>query len=82
LKTELSRYLRRVKGGEVVMVTDRGKNVALVTPVQGGVESKKEVWGLVSSGVALWAGSKPAGLREPVKIKGKALSQIILEQRR
>lgn len=35
LKARLSEYLRRVKAGEVVIVTDRGKPVARLAPLEG-----------------------------------------------
>lgn len=35
LKAELSRYLRKVRAGEEVLITDRGRPVARLAPVQG-----------------------------------------------
>jgi prevent-host-death family protein len=35
LKAELSRYLARVRGGEEVVVTDRGRPVARLVPITG-----------------------------------------------
>ncbi|MFZ3089616.1 MAG: hypothetical protein WA240_03240 [Nitrospirota bacterium] len=37
---------------------------------------------LVKEGLAVWKGGKPAGSRRPVKIKGKSVSEIVLEDRR
>ena len=36
LRQNLSRALRRVRGGETIEVTDRGEPVALITPVPRG----------------------------------------------
>jgi prevent-host-death family protein len=36
LKAQLSRYLSRVKAGEEILVTERGRPVARVVPVGGG----------------------------------------------
>lgn len=35
LKARLSEYLRRVKGGERLLITDRGTPVAIVSPLEG-----------------------------------------------
>jgi prevent-host-death family protein len=39
LKATLSEYIDRVKSGEEILVTDRGKPVARIIPVGGGLES-------------------------------------------
>jgi prevent-host-death family protein len=36
LKAQLSRYLKRVRAGEEILVTDRGVPVARLVPVGGG----------------------------------------------
>jgi len=36
LKARLSEYLRRAKAGEAVVVTDRGRPVARLVPLEGG----------------------------------------------
>ena len=46
LKAELSRYLRLVKGGDEVLVTERGVPVARLVPVQhsrGELESLRDL---------------------------------------
>lgn len=35
LKTRLGQYLQRVRGGETILVTDRGKPIAELRPFQG-----------------------------------------------
>ncbi|MBI4421987.1 MAG: type II toxin-antitoxin system prevent-host-death family antitoxin [Gemmatimonadetes bacterium] len=42
LKASLSRYLARVKAGEEVLVTERGKPVAKLVPVRAGVGREAE----------------------------------------
>ncbi len=42
LKNHLSRYLRRVRAGQVVRVTDRGKVVAEVRPVEKPSSDEQE----------------------------------------
>ncbi len=78
LKEKLSSYVDKVRHGEEVVVTDRGKEIALLTPISRERGAVKE---LVESGKVKWAGGKPAGFRG-VKSKGKPLSKTILEARR
>ncbi len=82
LRDRLSAYLRRVKQGECVEITDRGQVIALITPAQGASDVDPGVLTMVREGVATWSGGKPQGARRPVKLAGRSLSQIALEDRR
>jgi prevent-host-death family protein len=82
LKGNLSRHLRRVQAGTRLVVTDRGRAIASIQPieVQPGVE-----WALalVAAGKAQWSGGKPEGGVPPVAIrKGKSVSDAVIEDRR
>ncbi len=77
LKTKLSSYVDKVKQGEEIIITDRGKEVALVIPVS---RERHAVKSLISSGKAKWLGGKPVGIKG-IKIKGKSLSETVLEDR-
>jgi len=81
LKDRLSQYLRRAREGERIVVTDRGKPIALLSPI---VESSDTLlaWELVRKGVASWAGGKPKGAEKPPRVRGKSAAQMILEDRR
>ena len=81
LKNGLSRYLREVKRGRSITITERGKAVAVLVPVNSDpdVRAMRE---LARKGVGSWKGGKPKGASSPVKIKGKPISQIVLEDRR
>ena len=81
LKNRLSYYLREVKKGEKILITERDQVIATILPVERGEEDSK-LLSLVKEGFATWKGGKPTGSRRPVKIKGKAVSEIILEDRR
>ena len=41
LKNRLSYYLREVKKGEKILVTERGQVIAAILPVDGGEEDSK-----------------------------------------
>jgi prevent-host-death family protein len=81
LKANLSRYVRRVKAGARLTVTDRGRAVALLSPLD---EPPSVAWvhSLVSEGHAQWAGGKPAGLAPRVPSRGKPASVMVLQDRR
>ena len=78
LKEKLSGYIHRVRRGEEIVVTDRGKEVAMIMPVS---RERKAMMQLVRTSKAAWSGGKPAGVRG-VKVKGKSLADTILEDRR
>ncbi len=81
LKENLSRYLNEVKSGERIVVTDRRKEVALIVPIGIGREEDK-VLELIRKGLADWSGGKPAGIRSRIRVKGKRVSETILDGRR
>lgn len=81
LKNKLSHYLREVKKGRSVLITERGKIVATIVPVQerAAVEKLKT---LARSGLGTWRGGKPKGASRSVVVKGKPVGDIVLEERR
>ena len=81
LKAGLSACLRRVQSGERLIVTDRGRAIATLSPVAA---SPAVEWAqaYVASGKAQWSGGKPAGLTPRIKSRGKPASQMVLEDRR
>jgi prevent-host-death family protein len=81
LKDHLSEVLRRARQGERIVVTDRGRPVAVLGPVEEGAEARL-AWGLVRAGAATWGGGKPKGSGHPPKVRGKTASEMVLEDRR
>ena len=81
LKTHLSRHLKRVRAGARLMVTDRGRSIATINPVEAPADID---WAhqLVAEGHAHWKGGKPAGAKRPAKITGRTASSIVIEDRR
>jgi len=78
LKAKLSSYIDTVNKGEQVVITEHGKEVAIIIPIS---KERRAISALVYAGMAHWAGGKPKGL-VGIKIKGKPLSETILEERR
>lgn len=80
LKTHLSQHLKRVRSGARLLVTEHGRSIATITPV----DAPDIDWAhqLVAEGRAHWNGGKPTGAARPAKITGKTASSIVLEDRR
>ena len=78
LKAKLSSYLEKVKNGEEVVITDHGREVAVVMPISA---ERRAVRALMDSGMAKWTGGKPKG-KTGLKVMGKPLSETVLEERR
>ena len=51
LKARLSEHLRRVKGGEEVLVTERGRAVAVLAPVPRRQSGQADLDALVEAGL-------------------------------
>lgn len=77
LKSHLSTYIDYASHGEEVVVTDRGREVALLVPI---TPERREVLGMVAEGNACWSGGKPTGLKG-VKITGETLTDTVLAER-
>jgi len=81
LKSRLSEFLRRVANGERITVTDRGRPVAVLSPAEAP-EGLDDVMAMVREGRAAWGGGKPRGADRPIRIRGKPISDTVLEDRR
>src|SRR5215210_8044677 len=76
LKSKLSEYLRRVKNGETIIITQRGRVIGQIGPVRQTVEER--IWAMVDAGLADWNGKKLKP-HMPVIINrsGKLMSDIV-----
>ncbi len=81
LRDNLSEYLSRVRDGESLVITDRGKPIGELGPVAGG-RSAELARTLVRQGVASWHGGKPKGLSGAPRPKAGLVSAAVIEDRR
>jgi len=81
LKNKLSHYLREVKKGRSIVITERGKIVATIVPAQERATAEK-LQKLARSGLGTWRGGKPKGASRSIVIKGKPVADIVLKERR
>jgi prevent-host-death family protein len=85
LKNRLTQYLRRTKQGEEVIITERGKPIAVIQPIQSAapvVSLQARLARLAAQGLVALPTHKPLKKVRMVKISGRPLSRIILEDRR
>lgn len=81
LKNKLSEYIRRVKKGQTVIVTERGNVVAQLIPPRQTIEER--IWAMVDAGLADWNGEKMKPYQPKIVNRSeKLMSDIILEDRR
>jgi prevent-host-death family protein len=84
LKNRLGRYLGLVGKGETIIVTDRGKPVARIlppNPKQEDADGLEEILQKMEAEGHLRRGTRPFKRFKPIRVKGKPMSQMILEDR-
>jgi prevent-host-death family protein len=81
LKAHLSRHLKRVRSGVRLAITERGRTIATINPVE---PSTNVDWAhqLVAEGHAHWNGGKPTGAAHAPRLARKTAAAIVLEDRR
>jgi prevent-host-death family protein len=81
LKSKLSEYLRHVKNGRTIIVTERGKVIARLGPASQSVEER--IWAMVDAGLADWNGQKPKPYKPKIVNRtGTLMSDVVVEDRR
>ncbi len=84
-KNRMGRYLRRVRKGETIVVTDRGTPVAHVCPPlpeQRAPKTTDDILKELAGAGHIVLSTRPFAPGDPVPTRGKPASQIILEDRR
>ncbi|MBN2388882.1 MAG: type II toxin-antitoxin system prevent-host-death family antitoxin [Anaerolineales bacterium] len=80
LKNRLSQYLRRVKAGETVVITERGKPVGQIVPIAADLAGRLKI--LADARVVEWNGqSLPVYQPRAVNRSGQLLSDLVSEER-
>ncbi len=81
LKNKLSEYLRRVKAGQTIIVTERGRAIGQIMPV--GVTLEERMKTLAASGFLEWSGKKLKPHKPTiVNTSDRQISDLIVEDRR
>ena len=80
LKAHLSEYLRQVRSGQTIVITDHGQAVGQIMPVGQPIEERLN--SLQAAGLLAWNGQTLASIESPViNRSGKLLSDLIVEMR-
>ena len=84
VKNNLSRLLSRVKAGEEILITDRGRPVARIVKENHGVNSiRTALEPLVRKGlITLPNRSIMKDPLSPMEVHGKSVSSMVIEDRR
>lgn len=81
LKTQLSKYLRQVKAGRTVVITERGKTVGRLVPADMPVEEKMKA--MVKAGLVDWSGKRLPPMKPVARVRGnKTVAEMLIEDRR
>jgi prevent-host-death family protein len=79
---QFSRLMKAVRGGKEVLLTDRGRPLAVVKPIRGGDETESIIQRLESAGLLRHASRRgalpPWG---PRSARGVPVSQTVHEER-
>ncbi len=80
LKAQLSHYVRQVKSGETVIITEYGKPVGRIVPMEVSLDEK--VQEMIKSGFIVWNGEKLKPTKPVAINKGeKTVAEMVLEDR-
>jgi prevent-host-death family protein len=79
-----SKAMKAVKQGKEVVLTERGKPIAIIKPLAQKEDNQAIIARLEAEGLlrpALQRGSLPEPTWKPVRIKGKPISETISKER-
>lgn len=79
LRQNLSRYLERVKAGEAFVVTERGSEVARLTPSGGRQSALARL--IAERGATIPQGNLIANLAPRHRVAGPSTAEVLAEQR-
>ena len=84
LKDNLSKYLKSVKNGVGILITEHGKPIARILPEPQRKKSLEEQLApLVADGLIHFQTTKLRKTKGPsIELKGKTLSEMVIEDRR
>ncbi len=84
IKNNLSSYLKRVKTGEEIIITERGKPIArIIREKASGTSLHLALAPLIKEGVIKMPTlNPPQSFAPPLQTPGKSASEMVLEDRR
>ena len=82
LKTRLGAYLRRVREGRTVLVTDRGEPIAELRPLPADTSVPATLLKLSGKRAVTLPVRKTMATFRPIQSRGRALSDAVIEDRK
>jgi prevent-host-death family protein len=80
LKARLSRYLREMKSGNSIIVTDRGRPAGRITAMESTPQAR--IAELAKADVLQWSGKKLKPAKAGIKVRGgRTVADLLLENR-
>ena len=80
LRTHLSEYLRRVKMGEAIVITDHGQPVGRIVPADQPLEAKLQA--MIEAGSLAWSGQKLEPTVPVAQVQGEgSVADLLVEDR-
>jgi prevent-host-death family protein len=79
LKNRLGRYLKQVRLGSTIVVTDRGRAIGRLIPEEDRAEAVLQR--MMAAGLVTRRPKDVPLPRKRIRLRGKPLSQIIIEER-
>jgi len=80
LKSRLSHYLRQVKGGATLIITERGRPIGRIVPA--GLPPEDRLQTMVEAGLVAWSGRPLPSTRPVATIRGqRTVADLLLEDR-
>ena len=80
LKARLSSYMRQVKDGATLVITERGKPIGRIVPVSHSVETRLRE--LIQAGLVAWSGRKLMPMDPVARTRGRrTVADLLLEDR-
>jgi prevent-host-death family protein len=80
LKARLSTYLKQVKAGASLIVTERGQPIGRIVPIKSSREERLQ--GLIEAGVMAWSGRKLDPIAPVAQTKDNGtVADLLLEDR-
>ena len=82
LKTHLGAYLRKVRQGKTVVVTDRGEPIAELRPLGHGQTTGAALSRLLAAGALTRLGAGRLAPFRPIRVGTASLAEAVVEDRR
>lgn len=80
LKARLGNYMRQVKAGATLIITERGKPVGRIVPIKLSVESRTQE--LIQAGLVAWSGHKLTDTAPVARTQDRrTVAELLLENR-